>query len=304
MKNPIRFLLTAACLCLAQCSPILAQAPSKSVTIDPSTNRLQQTTIKLPSGATMTVESGGTLTLSGALSGTPTGGTLNLSNLTLTLPSSFPTSASKLSFFASTTSSELAGVISDENGSGKLLFAAGTISISSGKTLTASNTLTLAGTDGSTLNVGAGGTLGSAAFVTTSSLYGPAFRATRSTDLTLTGGFTLDPFLANTKAFDTDSAYNTSDGKFTPQKAGYYRVHLVGRINGTNGLEAFVRMNGSTYFSARVGDNAGSASVNIVLQFNGSTDYVEALFTQGGAGGETVIGGTQYSWFEAEYVRP
>ena len=38
------------------------------------------------------------------------------------------------------------------------------------KTLTVSNTLTLAGTDGSTLNIGAGGTLGSAAF-TASSAY-------------------------------------------------------------------------------------------------------------------------------------
>ncbi len=41
------------------------------------------------------------------------------------------------------------------------------------KTLTISNNLTLAGTDGSTLNVGAGGTLGSAAF-TASTAYAPA----------------------------------------------------------------------------------------------------------------------------------
>jgi hypothetical protein len=41
------------------------------------------------------------------------------------------------------------------------------------KTLTVSNTLTLAGTDASTLNVGAGGTLGSAAF-TASTAYAPA----------------------------------------------------------------------------------------------------------------------------------
>jgi hypothetical protein len=44
---------------------------------------------------------------------------------------------------------------------------AGVVSVASGKTLTVSNTLTLAGTDGSTLNVGAGGTLGTAAFVNT-----------------------------------------------------------------------------------------------------------------------------------------
>lgn len=44
------------------------------------------------------------------------------------------------------------------------------LSVSSGKTLTSTNSLTLAGTDGSTLNVGGGGTLGSAAY-TASSAY-------------------------------------------------------------------------------------------------------------------------------------
>lgn len=96
-----------------------------------------------------------------------------------------------LSQFASTTSAQLRGVISDETGSdGGLVFAnsptlvtpalgaatatsingltitssTGTLTIAVGKILTASNTLTLAGTDGSTLNIGAGGTLGSAAY--------------------------------------------------------------------------------------------------------------------------------------------
>lgn len=41
-----------------------------------------------------------------------------------------------------------------------------TLTIANGKTFTASNTLTLAGTDGSTLNVGTGGTLGALATVT------------------------------------------------------------------------------------------------------------------------------------------
>lgn len=43
----------------------------------------------------------------------------------------------------------------------------GTLTMASAKTATFSNTLTLAGTDGSTLNVGTGGTLGTAAFVNT-----------------------------------------------------------------------------------------------------------------------------------------
>src|SRR5215470_1376010 len=53
--------------------------------------------------------------------------------------------------------------------SGKTLTVSNTLTLAGtdGKTLTLSNNLTLAGTDGSTLNVGAGGTLGTAAFVNT-----------------------------------------------------------------------------------------------------------------------------------------
>jgi hypothetical protein len=53
--------------------------------------------------------------------------------------------------------------------SGKTLTVSNTLTLAGadGKTLTVSNNLTLAGTDGSTLNVGAGGTLGTAAFVNT-----------------------------------------------------------------------------------------------------------------------------------------
>jgi hypothetical protein len=56
-----------------------------------------------------------------------------------------------------------------------------TLTIADGKTLTASNTLTLAGTDGSTLNVGAGGTLGTGAFATIANyapLASPTFTGT------------------------------------------------------------------------------------------------------------------------------
>jgi hypothetical protein len=75
-----------------------------------------------------------------------------------------------LAQFASTTSAQLAGVLSDENGTGKAIFSAGTLAVASTKTLTASNTITLTATDGSTLAIGGGGTLGTAAY-TASSAY-------------------------------------------------------------------------------------------------------------------------------------
>lgn len=101
--------------------------------------------------------------------------------------STIATSTNKLSIFAATTSAELAGVISDETGSGSLVFAtspslttpslgvasatsinkvaitapatAATLTIADGKTLTVSNTLTFTGTDSSSVAFGTGGTV-------------------------------------------------------------------------------------------------------------------------------------------------
>jgi hypothetical protein len=127
-----------------------------------------------------------------------------LSELQSDIDTRAPTSG-KLSQFASTTSSELAGVISDETGSGALVFATSptlttptlgvasatsvnkvaltapatgsTLTIADGKTLTASNTLTLSGTDSSSVAFGAGGTVA----YTANKL--SAFAATTSSEL-------------------------------------------------------------------------------------------------------------------------
>jgi len=95
-------------------------------------------------------------------------------------------------FLATPSSANLRAAVTDESGNGAMLFAGGnigtatatslngltittstgTLTIAAAKVLTISNTLTLSGTDGSTLNIGAGGTLGSAAY-TASSAYQP-----------------------------------------------------------------------------------------------------------------------------------
>lgn len=94
------------------------------------------------------------------------------------------TTSGKLSQFAATTSAELAGVVSDETGSGALVFAntptlvtpvlgvatatsvnkvaltapasSATLTIANGKTLTASNTTTITSSDGATIDAGSG----------------------------------------------------------------------------------------------------------------------------------------------------
>ena len=63
----------------------------------------------------------------------------------------------------------------------------GILAIAAGKTFTASNTLTLTGTDASTLNIGAGGTLGSAAY-TASTAYATSAQGTKADNVGAVSG--------------------------------------------------------------------------------------------------------------------
>jgi hypothetical protein len=131
--------------------------------------------------ATLTIADGKTLTASNTLTFTGT----DTSSVAFGGGGTVAYVANKLSVFAATSSSELAGVISDETGTGALVFAntptlvtpvlgvatattinkltitapttSATLTVADGKTLTASNTLTFTGTDGSSAAFGAGG---------------------------------------------------------------------------------------------------------------------------------------------------
>ena len=123
--------------------------------------------------------------------------------------------ASGLNQFAATTSAQLAGVISDETGSGALVFATSptlvtpvlgvasatsvnkltittpatgsTLTIIDGKTLTVSNTLTFNGTDASTVAFGTGGTVAYTNVSTLSSLSSVGTIATGTWNATTIG---------------------------------------------------------------------------------------------------------------------
>src|SRR5215831_4561312 len=103
------------------------------------------------------------------------------------------------------------------------IVGAGSVSVASGKTLTVPNTLTLAGNDGASLNVGAGGTLGTAAFVNTGTSGGTVpllnagntFSATQTitpaanTNALAVSGYSLTG--ANTQSLlDLSGTWNTS----------------------------------------------------------------------------------------------
>lgn len=179
----------------------MAQQAAGTVAITGGTilgTTVSKVTLTAPAtGSTLTVADGKTLTSSNTLTLTGTDG----SSVAFGAGGTAAYTGNKLSAFAATTSAEFAGVLSDETGSGLLVFAtsptlttpilgvaaatsinkvaitapatSATLTIANGKTATVSNTLTFAGTDASTLNVGTGGTLGTAAY-TASTAYAPA----------------------------------------------------------------------------------------------------------------------------------
>ena len=153
---------------------------------------------------------------------------------TLTIPDASGTIAltsNKLSTFAATTSAELADVISDETGSGALVFGtspslttpilgvasatsinkvaittpatSATLTIADGKTLTANNTLTFTGTDSSSVAFGTGGTVA----YTANKL--STFAATTSAEL---AGVISDETGSGALVFATSPTFTTSIG--------------------------------------------------------------------------------------------
>ena len=110
------------------------------------------------------------------------GGTVTIGSTAVTVNGSAVTTFTGLSSVTSTT---FVGALTG-NVTGNVSGSAGTVTgltVSSGKTLTVSNTLTLAGTDSSTLNIGSGGTLASGAFANIglyATLNAPTFTGTVS----------------------------------------------------------------------------------------------------------------------------
>jgi len=134
----------------------------------------------------------------------------------------------------------------------------------SSKTLTVSNTLTLAGTDASTLNIGAGGTLGSAAF-TASTAYAPSVGSASITTLGTIGtgtwqGSAIGISYGGTGQTSKTAAFNA----LTPSTT-------LGDINYHNGSNA-VRLAGNTTTSKRFLTQTGTGSVSAAPGWNAIVD--------------------------------
>jgi hypothetical protein len=131
----------------------------------------------------------------------------------------------------------------------------------------------------------------------------PAFHAYRNSSQTIAHA-TKTVIGFDTETFDTDSCYNTSTYRFTPTTAGWY---FIGGFFGTTPVankttQAYIVFNGSTdkgrIFFQNAEENNVSAFVCSIIQFNGSTDYVELQGSHDRGSNGTMDGGpTMHYWF-------
>ena len=141
----------------------------------------------------------------------------------------------------------------------------------------------------------------------------PAFQAYASADANGTYA-TWTKIAVNTELFDTDSDYdNSSNYRFTPTTAGKYYVYTNIRVGSTTGnviddAQVSIYKNGSAWKNASIKSTSTGAELDIasltvtsIIDFNGSSDYVEAYYYVDTAGGQNqkFYGGQTWSSFGA-----
>ncbi len=136
---------------------------------------------------------------------------------------------------------------------------------------------------------------------------GPAFSAYSNSAQSISSG-TWTKIQCNTEEFDTNSNFdNTTNYRFTPTVAGYYRI--TGNFNPqatSTLLIASIYKNGSRFkdFSALFASTSGgSVNGNALIYFNGSTDYVEFYGYQGSGSSTPITTGVNGTYFQASMVR-
>ena len=127
----------------------------------------------------------------------------------------------------------------------------------------------------------------------------PAFRAIRTSALAQTqNNQTL--MLYNAEQYDTHNAYNTSNGRFTPQVAGKYFVNMSIGMDGlgaSNTLQLVLKVNGADW---AVGYTVGGATFQLASVITlDADDYVTAHFKTNCASSVTVTGQAPKTHFEA-----
>ena len=140
-----------------------------------------------------------------------------------------------------------------------------------------------------------------------------AYMANGGNNLSLSAG-TYTKIKIDTKNWDTNSNFNTSNYRFTPTVAGYYQINGGTFINygstAPNNSAILIYKNGTAYRQNYLLSNAGNLygvlTVGSLIYFNGSTDYVELYAFQNSSGDAFVspyASNNSGTWFDGCLVR-
>ena len=162
----------------------------------------------------------------------------------------------------------------------------------------ASSTLTIGGTNTTTINLGASGksiVIPSGATIVnngTQTGFGgentPAFHAYLSSAQTGVSDGVFTKCIFNAEKFDSDGCYDTATGRFTPTVAGKYYVYTLCSINSLSPSNVSlyllaIRKNGGSLTQGVIDNrNVSNGYVagqycGLVVDMNGSSDYLEVF---------------------------
>ncbi|HXH23691.1 MAG TPA: tail fiber domain-containing protein [Vicinamibacterales bacterium] len=137
----------------------------------------------------------------------------------------------------------------------------------------------------------------------TTATSGPSFSVHKNgTDQTVTSGV-ITQITWNNEDFDTNNNFDLSTERFTPTVAGKYIVTLtLTCTNATTGCVALIYKNGSNYQRTTFRSDDGSATSVVVIDMNGSSDYVEGFGRNDGS--TTFAGDTTLTKFTGALIAP
>lgn len=139
---------------------------------------------------------------------------------------------------------------------------------------------------------------------------GPAFSAYTTGDNSIATA-TTTKIVFNAETFDTASCFDTSNGRFTPNVAGYYQFTFGGQSdqqtsgraqtwiykNGSNAIFKEENLNGPT-------STYPSRTASGLLYANGTSDYFEIYVRQDSGSSKNVYGGSNATiYFQGFLVR-
>jgi hypothetical protein len=159
-----------------------------------------------------------------------------------------------------------------------------------------------------TLTAGTGiGITNASGAVTVAVNTGPAFSASQSANQSIANA-TYTKIQFNTEDFDTNGNYdNATNYRFTPTVGGYYQINAqtrdaTGAITGV--LFCAIYKNGAIYKQSigPVATAGLSTNTSAIINFNGSSDYVEVYAYQN-SGSAMLIGSGTTTYFNGCLVR-